>query len=105
MDSLHSESAWKTPETASDGSRNESWTRDNFDLVFDVFIRENESFQTAVLEYLRKRVPKRPHPRVSFLHRNEGPNLYNDPPYTQSIARDGLREGRPTHFRRLQNRW
>jgi len=30
----------------------------NFDLVFDVFIRENEDLQTAVLEYLRKRVPK-----------------------------------------------
>ena len=58
MDSLPSESSWKTPEMASDGSRNESWTRDNFDLVFDVFIRENESFQTAVLEYLRKQVPK-----------------------------------------------
>ncbi len=30
----------------------------NFDLVFDVFIRENEDLQTAVLEYLRKQVPK-----------------------------------------------
>jgi len=30
----------------------------NFDLLFDVFIRENEGFQTAVLEYLNKQGPK-----------------------------------------------
>ncbi len=30
----------------------------NSDLVFDVFIRENEGFQTAVLEYLNKQGPK-----------------------------------------------
>ncbi len=30
----------------------------NFDLVFDVFIRENEDLQTALLEYLSKQVPK-----------------------------------------------
>ena len=30
---------------------------DNFDLVFDVFIRENEGLQTAVLQYLNKQVP------------------------------------------------
>jgi len=30
----------------------------NFDLVFDVLIRENEGFQTAVLEYLNKQGPK-----------------------------------------------
>ncbi len=30
----------------------------NFDLVFDVFIRENEDLQTAVLEYLNRQGPK-----------------------------------------------
>jgi len=30
----------------------------NFDLVFDVFIRENDGLQTAVLEYLNRQGPK-----------------------------------------------
>jgi len=57
-DSLPSESSWKTPETASDGSRNEPERGNNFGLVFEVSVRENEGLQTAVLEYLRKQVPK-----------------------------------------------
>jgi len=32
--------------------------RNNFDLVFDVFIRENDGLQTAVLEYLNRQGPK-----------------------------------------------
>ena len=30
----------------------------NFDPVFDVFIRENDGLQTAVLEYLNRQGPK-----------------------------------------------
>jgi len=32
--------------------------RNNFDLVFDVFIRENDGLQSAVLEYLNRQGPK-----------------------------------------------